>query len=271
MAGVILVVLEQPEQAAGLLAAALRLAALCGAWRINAMLVRTPPNASVMQSEEVLTEQREAELVAAETARAAAVRPAFDAWEPLAKQAGLEVEWIDVDGMPEQVVEERGKRADFLVIQRPTQDNYGVGWQAMHAALFACDRPVLVVPPNLAGDFGRRVAIAWREDDRTIKAVLAGLRCLMLAEKVFAITGTHLGGTPDVPAILAEHEIKTELIVLPLGLGGFAAMLLAKVHELGADMLIMGAYAHTPLREFLLGGVTRHMLYSADIPVLMRH
>jgi nucleotide-binding universal stress UspA family protein len=46
---------------------------------------------------------------------------------------------------------------------------------------------------------------------------------------------------------------------------------LTKAHELGADMLVMGAYAHSPLREALLGGVTRHMLAHADLTVLMRH
>jgi nucleotide-binding universal stress UspA family protein len=43
------------------------------------------------------------------------------------------------------------------------------------------------------------------------------------------------------------------------------------VHALGADMLVMGAYAHSPLREMIFGGVTRYMLDHADLPVLMRH
>ena len=51
----------------------------------------------------------------------------------------------------------------------------------------------------------------------------------------------------------------------------FGQALLNKAHELGADMLVMGAYAHSPLREALLGGVMRHMLAHADLPVLMRH
>ena len=65
--------------------------------------------------------------------------------------------------------------------------------------------------------------------------------------------------------------IRAELHVLPIGPGVFGQALLNKAHELGADMLVMGAYAHSPLREALLGGVTRHMLAHADLPVLMRH
>jgi nucleotide-binding universal stress UspA family protein len=48
-------------------------------------------------------------------------------------------------------------------------------------------------------------------------------------------------------------------------------MLLDKAHDLSADLMVMGAYAHSPLRELVLGGVTRHMLAHADLPVLMRH
>jgi nucleotide-binding universal stress UspA family protein len=59
--------------------------------------------------------------------------------------------------------------------------------------------------------------------------------------------------------------------VLPIGPGPFGQDLLDKARELGADMLVMGAYAHSPLREALLGGVTRHVLAHADLPVLMRH
>jgi nucleotide-binding universal stress UspA family protein len=272
MPGVILTVLDHPTAAVGLLAASLRLAALSGADRINALVVRTPPEASISQSEEILSEQREAELRAAESDRANAVHAAFDAWVAGAQQAGVEAEWIDIDGIPELLVEERGKRADFLVIEQPARHDYGTSWQALHAALFATSRPVLVVPRNASGDFGHRIAIAWRNDERAAKATLAGLRCLAEAEHVFVLAGTRSSSAPaPMPEILAEHGIKAELHELPIGSGVFGAVLLAKAHELGADLLVMGAYQHHPLRELLLGGVTRHMLHNADIPVLMRH
>jgi nucleotide-binding universal stress UspA family protein len=51
----------------------------------------------------------------------------------------------------------------------------------------------------------------------------------------------------------------------------FGEALLAKAHTLSADLLVMGAYRHSPLRELLLGGVTRYMLGHADLPILMRH
>lgn len=272
MSGVILAVLDHRAAAGVLLASALRLAELVGARRINALLVRAPPEAGIAQSEEILTASREAALRAVETRRADAVRTVFDHWQPSADAAGIDADWIDIDGIAELAVEERGGRADFLVIEQPAQHDYGTSWQALRAALFATGRPVLVVPPSATREFGRRVAIAWRDDERTTKGVLAGLRCLAQAERVFVLAGVRANAAiPRMPAMLGEHGVTAELHTLPIGAGPFGAALLAKAHELGADMLVMGAYQHHPLRELLLGGVTRFMLMHADLPVLMRH
>ena len=272
MSAVILAVLDHPAAADAVLVAARRFAELSGAGRITALLVRAPPEAGIAQSEEILTAQRETELRAAEAQRADAVRTVFDAWLPGAEQTGIAAEWIDIDGIAEHIVEERGARADFLVVEQPARHDYGTSWHALRAALFATDRPVLVVPATATADFGRRVAIAWRDDERATKAVLAGLRCLTRAEVVFVLTGLRgAAKAPQMPAILTEHDVKAEMHTLPIGPGAFGAALLSKAHELGADMLMMGAYEHHPLRELLLGGVTRYMLDHADIPLLMRH
>jgi nucleotide-binding universal stress UspA family protein len=269
MAGVILTVLDQPTVADALLGASYCLARLCQAKRINALLTRTPPEALLALSEEVLTAQREAELRDVEATRAKAVREVFDEWAA-ALPPGLATDWIDTDGIAELIVEERGRRADWIVIERP--HDYGTSWQALRAALFTTDRPVLLVPSDCTAEFGRRVAIAWRDDERATKAVLAAVRCLARCERVYVLAGTR-GGTPQpqVPAILLEHGIAAELHVLKIREAPFGATLLRKAHELGADMLVMGAYQHSPLRELLLGGVTRHVMNHADLPVLLRH
>jgi nucleotide-binding universal stress UspA family protein len=271
MAGVILVVLDHPEAAKALLTAARQLAENNGATRINALAVRAPPETMVSPSEEVLTAGREAMLHAAEADRVAEVRQVFDAWVADIP-AAIRAEWIDIDGIAELLVEERGRRADYIVIEKPVPQDYGISWHGLRAALFATNRPVLFVPPQYAGAFGRRLAIAWRNDERATKAVLTALRCFRQPERVFVLTGIRAGtATPGLPSILAEHGVAAELHELPIGSGPFGEALLRKAHELGADMLVMGAYQHTPLRELLLGGVTRYMLNHADMPVLMQH
>ena len=271
MASVILAVLDHPAAAQALLTAARRLAEDSGARRINALAVRAPPETMVSPSEEVLTEQREATLHAAEADRVAKVRHVFDAWVA-DMPAAIRTEWIDIDGVAELLVEERGRRADCIVVEQPSRQDYGISWHALRAALFSSHRPVLLVPHQYAGAFGQRIAIAWRNDERATKAVLSALRCFRRVEHVYLLTGTRAGAaTPNLPSILAEHGVNAELHEMPIGSGAFGGSLLRKAHELGADMLVMGAYQHTPLRELLLGGVTRYMLTHADIPVLMQH
>lgn len=271
MAGVILAVLDHPAATGALLDAARQLALCSAATRINALIVRAPPETMVSPSEEVLTAQREATLRAAEASRVAKVRTAFDTWAANLP-AGLDVEWNDMDGIAELLVEERGRRADYIVIEHPSRHDYGTSWHALRAALFSTDRPVLIVPHHHTGGFGHRVAIAWRNDERATKSVLAALRWLPSADKVFVLAGTREGATPPVlPPILAEHGVTAELHLLPIAGGPFGAALLREAHKLGADMLVMGAYQHSALREFLMGGVTRYMLSHADIPVLVRH
>jgi nucleotide-binding universal stress UspA family protein len=89
---------------------------------------------------------------------------------------------------------------------------------------------------------------------------------------VYVLMGVRdRGPEPGIPRVLLEHKISAELHVLPIGSEPFGQTLLDTAHRLGADMLVMGAYAHSPLRELILGGVTRYMLDHADLPVLMRH
>lgn len=269
MAGVILVVLDHPAATQALLDAARQLAEHCGATRINAMVVRAPPETLISPSEEVLTEQREEYLRAMEADRAGKVREVFDAWAATAPSS-VQVEWIDTDGIAELLVEERGRRADFIVVEQPSRSDYGTSWHALRAALFASDRPVLLVPGGRARPFGQSVAIAWRDDERAARAILSALRAFPKAVNRFVLAGTR-GADVVLPPILAEHGVTAELHALPIGGGMFGEVLLRKAHELGADVLVMGAYEHHPLRELLLGGVTRYMLSHADLPILLRH
>lgn len=272
MRGVILTLLERPDTAPDLLAASERLAGLMGGARIDALVVRMPPEATILPGEEVLTRQREARIREQEEQRAAALRTAFDNWAARAHAEGVSARWCDAEGLVDAAIREWGRRADIIVLRRPTGRDHLPARQEIHAALFGTDRPVLVVPPGLPGDFGRRVAIAWRGDPHSTRAVLSALHRQAPPERVFVLAGMREGRPrPTVPEILTEHGVEAELHVLPVGDGVFGEALLAKAHELGADMLVMGAYLHSPLHGLLLGGVTRFMLGHADLPVLMRH
>jgi nucleotide-binding universal stress UspA family protein len=269
MPGIILALLDDPTTAPRLLAAAARLAELSGGAAINALIARAPPLASIIASEEVLTKQREALLWAEEQVRAGSLTEVFRNWAPYTKSGA---HLIDVEAIVTDAIVRHGPAADFVVIEQPVRRYRGTAWQAMLVALFETDRPVLVVPSNPSPLFGRRIAVAWRDDDRTIRAVLAAMRCLGDVAQLFVLAGQREGAVrPQMPQIVVEHRIPAELLVLPVGRQAFGEALLDRAHELGADMIVMGAYVHDPIRRLVLGGLTRYMLMNSDLPLLMRH
>ncbi len=272
MSGVILAVPDRPEIAHHVLAAAARLAELTRSGRINVLAIRTPPASTILPSEEVLTPARERRVRDEESKRVDALNKIFDDWSRTALTPNVTVEWADREGLADRLVNEWGQRADFIVLKRPMDHQLDQERRAIHAALFDTDRPVLVVPPQAPpAPFGRRIAVAWRDDGRTMKAVLSGLRCAAQAEEVDVLAGTRTASPPPrLPDIFEEHAIKAELHALPItGQQIFGETLLHTAHQLGADMLVMGAFVH-PVRSLILGGVTRYMLAHADLPVLMR-
>lgn len=274
MAGVVLAVVERPEAVAPTLTAAVELAGLMGAGRISALAIRMPPMATILPTEEMLTPKEEARIRNEEQARVERLRRLFDTWAHGACRGGIEAVWHDVESRAAEAVAEWGRVADAVAMSRPPQRGGEPERQMLQAALFETDRPILVVPcEGEAAPFGRRVAIAWRDDGPATRAVLAALHWLARAECVHVLAGARQGSPePGFPDILAEHGIEAALHVLPiLARGTFGETLLRKAHQLRADMLVMGAYTHAPLREFVLGGVTRYMLAHADLPVLMRH
>ena len=170
-------------------------------------------------------------------------------------------------------IEERGRRADFLVAAQPEAGDDKATCMEFRAALFRTERPVLIVPPHGgAAAFGRRVAIAWRDDARTVKALMPALKLLSGADEVHLLAGVRAGKPPPgIPRVLLEHGVSARLHVLPIGAGHFGEVLLELARELDVDMLIAGAHAHTRLHDMLLGGVTSYMIAHSDRPMLLRN
>jgi nucleotide-binding universal stress UspA family protein len=269
MPGVILAVLDDPAAMSPLLGAAARLADLIGGALVHALIVRAPPHAAILHGEEILTAQQADSIRAQEQARAAALTQVFLDWQ---RDTGRAADLSNVEGVAADIVATRGAVADFLVIGHSARRPYGTGRDAIHAALFDTDRPALVVPAAAGDGFGRRVALAWRDDSRTIRAVLAALRCFTQLDHLVVLAGRKEGAPPPrLPDILVEHGIAAELRILPVAPHPFGKTLLAAAHACGADLLVMGAFGHDPVRRLILGGVTDYMLAHADLPVLMRH
>ncbi len=265
MGEVALAVLDRPESVASVLSIAARLLQYGGGGRIEALAVRTPPVAEIMVADQSMSATEEQRLRAEEHVWADAVKAAVSSWAPSTAD-GILADLIDVEGDVAHMVAERGRRSDVTVV--PGGARTQRSRDALHAAIFDTSRAVLVAPPLYTGEFGRVVAVAWKDDVRAPEAVLAAMPILAKAEAVHVLCAKV--DEASIPPILEEHGIPAQAHAVE-GNGPVGEQLLRKAHELGADLIVMGAYAHGEWREALLGGVTRTMLEHADLPILMRH
>jgi nucleotide-binding universal stress UspA family protein len=138
-------------------------------------------------------------------------------------------------------------------------------------------RPVLLAPQRLAGTLTGPAMIAWDESLQCWHAVSAAIPFLQRAQSVEVVSvdrdaGGHQASQSEVLAYLRCHSIEAKARVVAPESRSVGETLLATAVDAGAGLLVMGAYAHSRLREMLLGGATRHVLQNATAtPVLMSH
>lgn len=269
-AGSVITVLDRPDTAPGLLAAAERMGALLGTRQIEAMVLEWNPPLTRAPTEEILTADRETALEAGREHWSEGLERMLR--ERAGRPGSRPFSWESVSGEADSVIAAEGRSAAALVIAGRSDHAGERARHVLHAALFDAARPVLVVPPEADGRFGRCVAVAWKDDGRVPKAVEAVMPILRAAERIVVLRGaTHALPDPGLPPFFAEHGLRAALRVVPQGKGPMGARLLEAAHEEGADLIVMGAYTHGAWREAMLGGVTRHMLTHSDIPLLLRH
>ncbi|MFN3261698.1 MAG: universal stress protein [Pikeienuella sp.] len=144
------------------------------------------------------------------------------------------------------------------------------------AALFESVTPVLVVPSEAVEPAPRRILVAWNGSAQAMRAVRAALPLLAAAEEVVIAVvdpGRHEANEADpgraLAVMLARHGAHAAISVIAETGPSVAHMLNRAAREAGMEMIVMGAYGHSRFRERLLGGATRDMLKTAEVPVLM--
>jgi nucleotide-binding universal stress UspA family protein len=182
--------------------------------------------------------------------------------------------WLERTGREEEQIAWLGRLADVIVMARPADPAEATG-QALNAALMDSGRPLLVAPPGDGpATIGDHVAIAWNGSAEAAQAVAHAMPLLAQAKTVTILTAPehhrHTGAADELAQSLAWHGIETT--VRPIAdMSHAGPALLAECQAVGADLLVMGAYSHSRLRQMILGGVTRHVLGHAVLPVFMCH
>jgi nucleotide-binding universal stress UspA family protein len=207
-------------------------------------------------------------------------RQAEERFHERARRRGILGEWRVDTGDVIGTLKLHARYADLTVVGQGVdlQDApYDLAFLPEELAL-GVGRPVLVVPRY--GTFetvGERVLIAWNGSREATRAVHDALPILKLATKVTVLSiDPERDPQPRVPSAdialhLARHGIAAEAASttgLDIGVGD---LLLSRAADLGADLIVMGAYGHSRVREMVLGGATRHLLQHMTVPVLMSH
>lgn len=209
-----------------------------------------------------------------------AARRALDAFSESAKQTDVTVETLMLEAPSGDLGREAGRLAryfDAIVLEqlnpeRPDTSNM------IEAMLFGSGRPVLIVPYIHVPRQLRTVLVAWDEGRPAARAIADALPLLQMADQVEVVTvlDPHArGGSPVSAEImarhLARHGIQAEVKTLTRENVDVANTLVSYAADAGADLIVMGAYGHSRLREMILGGTTRAILASMTVPVLMAH
>ncbi len=200
------------------------------------------------------------------------------AFEAALAREGIMGEWRQVEGTTQEILALHGRYADLLVLGQddPESDSAGL----LEAMVFDCGQPVLAIP--FAGSFktiGKRVLVGWnasRESSRALHDALPLIAKAETATVFLANPKRGLGGHGEEPGAdiarhLARHGMKVEVAMAIADDVPDSALLLNHASDMGADLLVMGAYGHSRLREFILGGMTRSLLREMTVPVLLSH
>ena len=190
---------------------------------------------------------------------------------------GVAWDWLRFDGAPGQMIVDRARLADLIVLSLPGDEvSSGQGAQAIAADVLVHARsPVLAVPQERRGfSVLGRALVAWDGSIEASHALRLNLPMLKRAARVHVVTianGHEEFPATDASHYLARHGVESELNEWPQGGRTTAAALLDAASSLAADYIVMGAYGHTRMREAVLGGATRDMLRESRLPLLMAH
>jgi nucleotide-binding universal stress UspA family protein len=186
------------------------------------------------------------------------------------------LEWRGAAANPADHVLRQARMADLVLLGRPAEED-DEGW---HLAALPADvimglgRPMLVAPPGVSSLLAERILVAWKDTREARRALRDSLPFLQSAQEV-SIVGFGEEVDPDslhdVTEFLGRHGIKDAVAAHRNVQFSVAEELLELADDEDIDLVVCGAYGHSRLREWILGGVTHDLLRYAPICCFMSH
>ncbi len=197
---------------------------------------------------------------------------------------GLQGEFHQLDAISVTVSREfteAARVADLAIIaQVDAEGRGGVESDFPGNVVLGAGRPVLIVPRGKSFDpVGQKVVMGWNGSREAANACFGALALLRKGAEITLVwvdpqkspeVAGNVPGT-ELASALARHGFKVSAEPMPTSHGDAGEALLTKASDIGADLLVMGAYGHSRLREFVFGGASETVLSGAPLPVLMSH
>ena len=227
---------------------------------------------------QVVIDRMDAEADATATAARQAIADLLaDAGIPLRdtpQGAGPSAQISQETGNQSAWVAQYGRFADLVLMGRGGPDDGAA--ETLEAALMDTGKPLLIAPATAPASLGKRIVIAWKDTPEAARAVSCALPFIGQADQVTIVTVLDDADAKDefgsrLQRALRWHNKAVEVRTLLRGSASAADVLHREAEALGADLMVMGGYSHSRLREVVFGGFTRRTLGSAGIPVLMAH
>ena len=188
--------------------------------------------------------------------------------------------WNCATGNAEREFGRQSRYADLVILgqREPGKDDRtSLSADFVENTLIECGRPVLIVPYVDVPSFDAQVAVvAWKNTRESARALAAALPFLSRCRQIHVVvwdddTDSFGKGPLDVEGYLRLHGLACRMHRGPAPVADVGNALLSLISDVSADLLVMGAYGHSRVREWVLGGATRSVLASMTVPVLMAH
>ena len=210
------------------------------------------------------------------------------AFENVKREPGLTTEWRALDGQDvnpfgdvAMVVLDHARSADLVIAgQANPQWALSSYLDVAEQLILESGRPVLVMPKGgSVRSIGKRILVAWDGRREAARAAFDALPMLKAADLVNVCcvdpaadeTGSDVPTVSEICTALARHGVKCEAMPPIRAERGVGSALLATADKQRADMLVMGCYGHSRLREYIMGGASHYVLSHMHVPVLMSH
>jgi nucleotide-binding universal stress UspA family protein len=227
-----------------------------------------------------------ATLVDADKRRAKAAKDGFDDFckrhqisvGETASAHGVSAAFREIEGDAAKETVTNGRFADLIVLGSHSISSEA-SWDAAGDVITGCGRPLLLAPVTLRATIGTSIAIAWKNTAEASRAVTAAMPFLEAAKEIFVLSaseGSHSEETSQKSAErlaeqLRRHGFSVHAEHIVPGSRSVPVAVTDRALTLKCDLLVMGAYSHSRMREFVFGGFTQHVLKSPALPVMLMH